>query len=73
MKRQSLPQENYQLIPPNPLTCEYYGLILPNDDPEWKTIINQFIASETEAKIWSQWFKSEVPYVLDDLDDCINR
>ncbi|EAZ92982.1 alpha/beta hydrolase [Crocosphaera chwakensis] len=73
MKRQSLSQENYQLIPPKPLTCEYYGLILPNDDPQWKTVINEFIASEAEAEIWNQWFKSEVSYVLSDLDDCINR
>ena len=32
LARQSLAPENYQLIPEEPLTCDFYGLILPVGD-----------------------------------------
>lgn len=41
--RQNLPAENFTLVPETPLTCEYYGFILPNDDSAWKTLVDRFI------------------------------
>ena len=69
--RQNLPLTSFSVIPETPLTCEYYGLILPNDDPEWKTTIDQFMGSE--SKIHSEWLGDALPYVLDATDYCLNR
>ena len=36
------PMQNFALIPELPLTCEFYGLALPDNDPEWQTMVNQY-------------------------------
>lgn len=41
--RQRLNRDNYQTIPEQPLTCDYYGLILPTGDPQWRNKVNTFI------------------------------
>lgn len=48
--------ENYTLIPNNPLTCERYGLILPNNDPSWRDFVNSVIKSVEDKKILKEWF-----------------
>jgi len=49
--RQNLPAANFTLVPETPLTCEYYGFILPNDDPAWKTLVNRFIQESEEVQM----------------------
>jgi len=73
MERQSLSPKNYKIIPDKPLTCEYYGIILPNSDPQWQSIINDFLDSANAQNIWTQWLKSHESYVFEKLDYCINR
>ncbi|NEO92525.1 amino acid ABC transporter substrate-binding protein [Moorena producens] len=41
--RQGLTFQDFTLTPDQPLTCDFYGIILPDNDLEWKTIIDKFI------------------------------
>lgn len=47
---------NYALIPEVPLSCDRYGMILP-DDSQWKSIVNSTIYSEQGREIWKSWFE----------------
>ncbi len=71
--RQKLPFENYTLVPENPLTCDFYGLVLPNNDSQWRRMVNSFIDSERAEQVWGTWFTFAFPYVLLNLDYCVNR
>ena len=72
--QQNLPLSNYTLQPKLPLTCDFYGLILPNDDPQWRTTVNQFMAESPAKKVGEKWlnpiFSSSE---LNDLEYCLNR
>lgn len=39
-------KNNYQMVPQLPLTCDFYGLLLPKDDQQWNKLVNQFIKEE---------------------------
>lgn len=65
--------DNFALIPEIPLTCEYYGLALPNNDPEWRTLVNQFLVSDSENTISTQWFSSIYPETLNKAAFCLNQ
>jgi len=56
-----------------PLTCEYYGLALPNDDPEWRTLINQFLVSDRENAVSTDWFAEIYPETLNQTAFCLNQ
>lgn len=71
--RQGLPVENYTLVPEKPLTCDFYGLALPNNDIEWQRMVNSFVESEQAEQVWEGWFTFAFPYVLLNLDYCVNR
>ncbi|MEL7036186.1 MAG: alpha/beta hydrolase [Cyanobacteria bacterium J06592_8] len=71
--RQRLPIDNYVLVPEKPLTCDFYGLILPNNDIEWQRKVNGFIDSQQAEQVWEGWFTFAFPYVLLNLDFCVNR
>ncbi|NER89539.1 transporter substrate-binding domain-containing protein [Moorena sp. SIO3A2] len=43
--RQGLTFQDFTLIPDRPLSCDFYGIILPDQDTEWKTIIDKFITN----------------------------
>ncbi|NEO67404.1 MAG: amino acid ABC transporter substrate-binding protein, partial [Moorea sp. SIO4G2] len=43
--RQGLTFQDFTLIPDRPLSCDFYGIILPDQDIEWKTIIDKFITN----------------------------
>lgn len=73
MARRALDPEKYQIIPDQPLTCEYYGIILPSNDPQWQSVVDGFIGSESAQAVWKRWFKSQLPEELEELDHCINR
>ncbi|MBE9108383.1 hypothetical protein IQ273_02975 [Nodosilinea sp. LEGE 07298] len=53
IERQSLPAGQFALVPEMPLTCEYYGLILPNNAPQWRNTQNQssFCARRRRCKL----------------------
>ena len=71
--RQNLPVNNYVLQPKLPLTCDFYGLILPNNDPEWQTTVNEFIAKSSAQQVTNQWFGEMLTSELNDLEYCLNR
>lgn len=48
--------EDYTLIPDHPLTCEEYGLIIPQNDPSWRDFVNSVIDLAEEKNIVKEWF-----------------
>lgn len=73
LERQKLSLNEYTLIPELPLTCDAYGMILPADDQQWQTTVNQFIDSQRAKRVWDQWFNTLYPYVLLNIDYCADR
>ncbi|PSN14082.1 dienelactone hydrolase [filamentous cyanobacterium CCT1] len=64
--RQNLSPSQFALVPEVPLTCEYYGLILPLNDPEWQTTVNSLLReSEGIAAAFEQ--------NLSEFNYCLNR
>ena len=59
--QQNLPMQAYALTLNQPLTCEFYGLVLPEDDPNWQNTINSFLASNAEDTVWNHWFGETIP------------
>ena len=72
IERQSLPIKNYLLTPEQPLTCNFYGLILPEGQNKWKSIINDFIAKKSR-ELQNKWFEDYSAQTLSDADYCLNR
>lgn len=54
-------EENYTLIPNQPLTCDRYGLILPPADPEWEALVNSVIEEFQQEE--RQWFTEIEDYL----------
>ncbi len=71
--RQNLPANNYLLQPKLPLTCDFYGLILPNNDPQWRATVNEFIAKLSTQKVMARWINPIYSADLNDLEYCLNR
>ncbi|MDJ0746341.1 MAG: alpha/beta hydrolase [Xenococcaceae cyanobacterium MO_167.B27] len=70
---QGLNRHNYQTIPENPLTCDYYGLILPQGDSQWRNTVNVFIRDRPAQKVFDQWLINYYSEAISDLDYCQNR
>jgi len=71
--RQNLPRNNFMLLPEQPLTCEFYGLILPEGNREWKLTVDTFIR-ETALELSRKWlteFSGED--VLTSFNRCLNQ
>jgi ABC-type amino acid transport substrate-binding protein len=71
--QQNLPLNNYTLQPQLPLTCNFYGLILPNDDPQWRTTVNQFLVEPSAEQVRKKWFNQMFSSKVNDLEYCLNR
>ncbi len=71
--RRGLTRENYQLIPEKPLTCDFYGLILPEGDTQWQKTVNTFIRSQQVQKLQYEWLGEYFPKAVADLDYCLNK
>ena len=71
--RQGLKREDYQTIPEHPLTCDYYGLILPLGDSQWRDTVNTFIRDRTSKRVFDKWLGDYYPQAVSDLDYCQNR
>ena len=72
IEQQNLPLKNYLLTPEQPLTCNFYGLILPEGQSKWKSLVNDFIA-EKNRQIQNQWLQDYSAQTLSDADYCLNR
>jgi ABC-type amino acid transport substrate-binding protein len=73
LARQGLASDNYSLVPERPLTCDFYSMILPNNDPQWQKIVNDFILKERLDNKGNAWLAQYVPQILDQADYCLNK
>lgn len=48
--RGNLEPEQYTLVPKLPLSCEFYGLILPENNSKWQDMVNSFLAQRRSQK-----------------------
>lgn len=72
--RQNLPIEQYSLLPKQPLTCDFYGLILPNNDTKWQQTVNTFLLDPQAKQVRQTWFKGDLLQdAVANVDACINR
>jgi predicted dienelactone hydrolase/ABC-type amino acid transport substrate-binding protein len=65
--------ENFALVPELPLTCEFYGLALPDNDPAWQTLVNEFLMSDRRTAIAAEWFADIYSTTLNQADRCLNQ
>ncbi|MFM7786987.1 MAG: amino acid ABC transporter substrate-binding protein [Microcystis panniformis] len=66
-------EQDYQLIPRNPLNCDYYGFILPANDPQWQEFINGVIVTSENRNIFKAWFAEVAAYFRDTWQYCRNN
>ena len=55
------------------MTCDFYGMIIPNNDPEWQNKLNSFIDGNESLTIDKKWFQNLFPYQLENVDYCVNQ
>jgi polar amino acid transport system substrate-binding protein len=65
--------KDYKLIPRHPLNCDYYGFILPANDPQWQDFINSVIISSENRNIFTTWFSEVASYFIDTFQYCRNN
>ena len=70
IERQGLVADDYALVPKQPLTCDYYGMLLPNNDTQWRDLVNEFIFSERGEKIYTEWLDQFTEDVVFAVDSC---
>lgn len=71
--QEKLPVRDFSLVPELPLSCEYYALALPNNDPEWAATVNQFLQDQSGETVWKELLSNFAPYALNTLEYCLNR
>lgn len=64
--------KTYLLVPHNPLTCESYGMILPNSDLQWQELVDQSIVKARKANVFREWLGVVLPEIQDVLSYCRN-
>ena len=55
-QQQGLSSVRYPLIPDVPLTCDRYGMIIPDEDPNWQNFIKSVINSPQIKTLSTAWF-----------------
>jgi polar amino acid transport system substrate-binding protein len=61
---------DYLLVPEQPLSCVYYGLILPQNDPQWQALINRSLNANQLAAIYRKWFGQTSPEIQKTQELC---
>jgi len=61
---------DYKLIPEKPLSCEYYGMILPQNDSEWENLVNYVIQNTPKERLFKSWFDVLETYILNNQQFC---
>ncbi|MGF1535539.1 MAG: alpha/beta fold hydrolase [Elainellaceae cyanobacterium] len=64
---------NFTLVPELPLSCEFYGLILPDNDSTWKATVDTFLESDAENMVFDDWFGGVFSFNLQVTDYCLNQ
>ena len=70
IQRQGLASNDYILLPKQPLTCEYYGMLLPEGDLQWQNTINSFLNSQTLKQANTRWLGEFSEEILSAVDSC---
>ncbi|MCU0533887.1 MAG: amino acid ABC transporter substrate-binding protein [Hydrococcus sp. Prado102] len=63
---------DFLLIPEEPLDCVSYGLIIPNNDPQWRKLVNSIINERQLYPIYRKWFGETAPEIQKIADFCRN-
>lgn len=71
--RQGVPFNAFEIVPNQPLSCDFYGMILPVKDTRWHNTVNSFIGSSQGLQVWGNWFGSFGAYLRGTLDYCKSR
>ncbi len=72
LTRQGLSPASFVLVPERPLTCEFYGLIVSADDPDWDRAIQDFFR-EDNLELSKKWAQTLSFDLIAELDRCLNR
>ena len=67
---QNLPLEQYKFVPGFPLTCDYYGLIIPKRDLQWRDLVNSVIDSQETETVFTEWFEPFLPNLQKTFEFC---
>ena len=70
IERQGFAANDYTLLPKRPLTCDYYGMLLPNNDNQWRDLVNEFIISKKGEQIYAKWLDEFTEDVVFAVDSC---
>ena len=70
IQRQGLASNDYTLVPQQPLTCDYYGMLLPQGDRIWQDTINNFLNGENLKRTNTRWLGGFSQEILSALDSC---
>jgi ABC-type amino acid transport substrate-binding protein len=70
----SLSAAGYTLLPPEPLSCDPYGMLLPATDSAWRNTVNRFLTSQPARQVGDRWFTQDLrPYLFLTLDRCVSE
>jgi polar amino acid transport system substrate-binding protein len=61
---------DYLIVPERPLTCEYYGLILPKQDPQWQNLVDGTIDLALSGLVIADWFNVVDHYIQETRRYC---
>lgn len=66
-------ERDYFLVPQEPLDCVRYGLILPQNNPQWRKLIDSTIQREQLSQIYRRWFGDVNPQIREIAEYCRDR
>ncbi|MGG6292984.1 alpha/beta hydrolase [Leptolyngbya sp. AN02str] len=70
LARQDAAAQTLTLVPSQPLSCDFYGLVLPSGDSAWRNTVNRFLRSETALDTRREWLSNFSGDALTTLDFC---
>jgi polar amino acid transport system substrate-binding protein len=65
--------KTYLLVPKDPLNCESYGMILPNNDLQWQDLVNRSISKAREVRLFREWLGVVLPEIQEVITYCRNQ
>ncbi|MEL7034899.1 MAG: amino acid ABC transporter substrate-binding protein [Cyanobacteria bacterium J06592_8] len=63
LRQPEVSKADYALVPQEPLTCEFYGMILPSGDIAWLNTINSLILVQESVAILRELYGQDSAYV----------
>ena len=63
LRQPEVSKADYALVPSEPLTCEFYGMILPEGDIAWLNTINSLILVQESVEILTKLYGDDSAYV----------